>query len=69
MLTDLDVAARDGVLRAQYSILYGAVALIFLISGMQITREKLISHITSWRLHLITQVMSFLITPGLILGE
>ena len=63
-----DIAATGGVIKSQYSILYGAVILIFFISGLQVTTEKLVKHSTSWRLHVITQAMSFLIIPGIILG-
>ncbi|KAL3426993.1 sodium/bile acid cotransporter [Phlyctema vagabunda] len=58
-----DVAKHDGIIKSQYTILYGAVAIIFLISGLQISNEKLAKHLSSWRLHLITQIISFLITP------
>jgi hypothetical protein len=68
LIRQLDVAAHGGVLKSEYSILYGVVAIIFLISGMQITRDKLVSHLTSWRLHLYVQGISFLLIPGIILG-
>ncbi|RYP08279.1 hypothetical protein DL764_002013 [Monosporascus ibericus] len=38
------VAAKGGAIRSEYSILYGAVALIFLINAMQLSPEKLREH-------------------------
>ncbi|RYP25456.1 hypothetical protein DL767_008374 [Monosporascus sp. MG133] len=39
------VAAKGGTIRSEYSILYGAVALIFLINAMQLSPEKLREHV------------------------
>ena len=57
------VAAHGGIIRSQYSILYGAVALIFLVSGLSIAGKKLLVHALNWRLHLIVQGTSFLLAP------
>lgn len=57
------VAAHGGVIRSEYSILYGAVAVIFLISGLSIAGKKLLVHAGNWRLHLIVQGASFLLCP------
>jgi sodium/bile acid cotransporter 7 len=59
-----NVASPGGYLRAEYTILYGAVALSFLISGMNISKEKFIKHLLNWRLHLLVQGTSFLIAPA-----
>jgi solute carrier family 10 (sodium/bile acid cotransporter), member 7 len=61
-----NVAKHGGVIRSEYSILYGAVAIIFLISGLSIQRQKLIQHALNWRLHILVQVTSFLVFPALI---
>ncbi|GME46248.1 putative sphingosine-1-phosphate lyase protein [Neofusicoccum parvum] len=57
------VAAHGGTIRSEYSILYGAVAVIFLISGLSIAGKKLLVHAGNWRLHLIVQGASFLLCP------
>ncbi|KAF2090472.1 hypothetical protein K490DRAFT_36028 [Saccharata proteae CBS 121410] len=57
------IAAHGGVIRSQYSILYGAVALIFLISGLSISSHALLIHALNWRLHLLVQGASFLLAP------
>ncbi|KAH6660809.1 sodium/bile acid cotransporter [Truncatella angustata] len=62
-----NVAAKGGVIRSEYSILYGAIALIFFINGMQLSPEKLKQHITNWRLHIIVQGIGFIIIPILML--
>lgn len=61
-----DVAKSGGTIRSQYSILYGAVGYIFLISGLSIPREKLVVHLTNWRLHVLVQGMSFLVAPAIL---
>ncbi|KAJ9134432.1 Sodium/bile acid cotransporter [Pleurostoma richardsiae] len=58
-----NVAAHGGIIRSQWSILYGAVAFIFLVSGLQLPREKLRRNLTNWRLHAITQGVSFVLIP------
>ncbi|OQE86110.1 hypothetical protein PENNAL_c0022G03370 [Penicillium nalgiovense] len=63
-----DVAKHGGTIRSEYSIMYGVIAIIFLISGLSIPRQKLISHVLNWRLHLIVQGISFLFIPALVLA-
>lgn len=62
-----NVAAHGGIIRSEYSILYGAIALIFFINGMQLSPQKLREHITNWRLHIIVQGIGFIIIPVIIL--
>ncbi|OJD31899.1 sodium bile acid transporter family protein [Diplodia corticola] len=57
------VAAHGGVIRSEYSILYGAVAVIFLISGLSIAGTKLLVHAGNWRLHCVVQGASFALCP------
>ncbi|KAJ5812998.1 sodium bile acid cotransporter [Penicillium robsamsonii] len=63
-----DVAKHGGTIRSEYSIMYGVIAIIFLISGLSIPRQKLISQVLNWRLHVIVQVISFLFIPALVLA-
>ncbi|PYH73278.1 uncharacterized protein BO88DRAFT_400917, partial [Aspergillus vadensis CBS 113365] len=63
-----NVAKSGGIIRSEYSILYGAMALIFLISGLSVPREKLIIHLLNWRLHVLVQGLSFLVIPAFILA-
>jgi hypothetical protein len=65
----LDVAAHGGVIKSEYSILYGAVAVIFLVSSLQLSYDKLRQNATNWRLHIITQGTSFLLIPAIQLGK
>ncbi|KUI59203.1 hypothetical protein VP1G_06447 [Cytospora mali] len=58
-----NVAATDGVIRSEYSILYGSVAIIFLVSGLQLSPQKLRHNLFNWRLHIITQGISFVVIP------
>lgn len=65
MLTDhpVDVAARGGVIRSEYSILYGGIGLIFFINGMQLSPAKLKEHSTNWRLHIVVQGINLVLIP------
>lgn len=63
-----NVAKHGGIIRSEYSVLYGAVAIIFLVSGLSIPRQKLVQHALNWRLHVLVQVMSFLVFPALIIA-
>ncbi|EER42098.1 solute carrier [Histoplasma capsulatum var. duboisii H88] len=63
-----EVGKHGGIIRSEYTILYGAVALIFLISGLSIPKDKLLQHMLNFRLHLKTQGISFLVMPAIITG-
>ncbi|KAJ6164817.1 hypothetical protein N7470_003489 [Penicillium chermesinum] len=63
-----NVAKHGGVIRSEYSVLYGVIAIIFLISGLSIERRKLFLQLLNWRLHLTVQVTSFLFIPALVLA-
>lgn len=63
-----DVAKHGGTIRSEYSVLYGAIAVIFLISGLSIPRQKLFTQFLNWRLHLVVQIISFLFIPALVLA-
>ncbi|KAK2605296.1 hypothetical protein N8I77_008145 [Diaporthe amygdali] len=58
-----DVASKGGIIRSEYSVLYGSVAIIFLISGLQLSPEKLRKNLSNWRLHILTQGISFILIP------
>ncbi|KAH6888570.1 putative sodium bile acid cotransporter [Thelonectria olida] len=62
------VARHGGVIRSEYSILYGAVAFIFLVSGLQLAPDKLRKNVTNWRLHIIVQGISFAVIPAIVLA-
>ncbi|KAI0202751.1 sodium bile acid symporter [Astrocystis sublimbata] len=57
------VAARGGIIRSEYSILYGGIALIFLINGAQLSPEKLKEHAMNWRLHIVVQGINLILIP------
>ncbi|KAK8076390.1 sodium bile acid cotransporter [Apiospora phragmitis] len=62
-----NVAARGGIIRSEYSVLYGVIGLIFFINGMQLSPEKLKQHITNWRLHMLVQGIGFITIPIIML--
>ncbi|KAF3942441.1 hypothetical protein ABW19_dt0208040 [Dactylella cylindrospora] len=57
------VAKPDGVIHAEWTIIYGAVIIIFLVSGLSIQTEKLLIHFSNMRLHFTVQGMSYLFIP------
>ncbi|KAI0866807.1 sodium bile acid symporter [Xylaria cubensis] len=57
------VAARGGIIKSEYSILYGAIGLIFLINGAQLSPEKLREHAMNWRLHIVVQGINLILIP------
>ncbi|EED22829.1 conserved hypothetical protein [Talaromyces stipitatus ATCC 10500] len=63
-----NLAKHDGIIRSQDSILYGAVALVFLVSGLSIPRQQLYTHMFNWHLHALVQVTSFLFVPAVVLA-
>jgi sodium/bile acid cotransporter 7 len=44
------------------------VSIIFLVSGLQLSHEKLRMNLTAWRLHIIVQGISFVLIPVIMLG-
>ncbi|CAI5759623.1 unnamed protein product [Candida verbasci] len=61
-------AKQGGMIKAQYSIGYGAVAVIFLISGLSMSSKQLGINALNWRAHFTVLSMSFLITSSIIYG-
>lgn len=63
-----EFAKLGGTIRAQYSIGYGAVAVIFLISGLTMSSRNLWKNALHWRAHFTVLSLSFLITSLIIYG-
>ncbi|OCF75057.1 sodium/bile acid cotransporter 7-B/bile acid cotransporter 7-B [Kwoniella mangroviensis CBS 8886] len=61
-----NVAADGGVIRSEYSIKYGAIAIIFLITGLTLSTKSLYVQLRNWKLHLFTQLFSFLFFPAVV---
>ncbi|KAG9012637.1 hypothetical protein FRB94_005247 [Tulasnella sp. JGI-2019a] len=57
---------RDGPLKAQYTIEWGGIGLIFLITGLSISTEALVKQAKNYRLHLVTQILSFLVFSAVV---
>lgn len=63
-----EFAKQGGTIRSEYSIGYGAVALIFLISGLSMSTKELLANIAHWRAHFTVLSSSFFITSAIIYG-
>ncbi|KAI8986934.1 SBF-like CPA transporter family-domain-containing protein [Pilobolus umbonatus] len=62
------VGKAHGALESQYSIKWGAVIVIFLLSGLGLETSVMIHAILQWRLHLTIQVINFFFLPFLMYG-
>ncbi len=54
---------NGGWIAAQWTIQYGAIAVIFLVSGLSMPLPLLLQHAKSVKLHIVVQGFCFLITP------
>lgn len=61
-------ARSGGLIRGEYSIGYGAVAVIFLGSGLSMKTRDLMKNVLHWRAHLTVLSLEFLITSAIIYG-
>ncbi|SCV05695.1 LANO_0H13146g1_1 [Lachancea nothofagi CBS 11611] len=61
-------ARHGGTIRAEYSIGYGAVAAIFLQSGLSMKTRKLCYNLGNWRAHTSVLTISFLVTSSIMFG-
>ncbi|KAG0690823.1 hypothetical protein C6P40_001083 [Pichia californica] len=61
-------ACKGGLIKSEYSINYGAVAVIFLLSGLSMDTRKLFQMIGCWKSHIFCQMFSFLFTSSIIFG-
>ncbi|KAI7857347.1 SBF-like CPA transporter family-domain-containing protein [Circinella umbellata] len=63
-----DVARKGGYIRAEWSIKWGAVILIFLISGLSLRTRILTQTFMRIRLHLLVQIINLIIIPFFVFG-
>ncbi|ODV93676.1 hypothetical protein PACTADRAFT_45868 [Pachysolen tannophilus NRRL Y-2460] len=63
-----NVARQGGYIKAQYTIGYLAVAIIFFISGLSMKTKQLAVNMANWRAHFTVLTLSFLITSSIIYG-
>ncbi|GAA5991637.1 hypothetical protein JCM11641_000205 [Rhodosporidiobolus odoratus] len=61
-----NVARSGGIIQAQWSIKYLAVAIIFLISGLTLPPRNLWLRAGNWKLHLVCHITSFLLFPTVV---
>ncbi|KAI8147847.1 SBF-like CPA transporter family-domain-containing protein [Fennellomyces sp. T-0311] len=63
-----DVARKGGYIRAEWSIKWGAVIIIFLISGLSLRTRILTQTFMRIRLHLLVQIINLIIIPFFVFG-
>jgi hypothetical protein len=49
-------------INSRYTMSYGAIGIIFFISGLSIPPKTLMENVTKYRLHIIVQVTSYLVS-------
>ncbi|ORY96621.1 SBF-like CPA transporter family-domain-containing protein [Syncephalastrum racemosum] len=57
------VGKTDGAIDAQYTVKWGAVIVIFLLSGLGLEVKVMLRTIVRWRLHLTVQLINFVLLP------
>jgi sodium/bile acid cotransporter 7 len=62
------VGKSNGSIQAQYTVKWGAVIVIFLLSGLGIEVSTMLRTILRWRLHLIVQAINFALLPFVMYG-
>ncbi|KAI9257681.1 SBF-like CPA transporter family-domain-containing protein [Sporodiniella umbellata] len=63
-----NVARKGGYIRAEWSIKWGAVVIIFLISGLSLRTRILAETILRFRLHLLIQIINLFLIPVFVFG-
>ncbi|KAI8834431.1 SBF-like CPA transporter family-domain-containing protein [Chytriomyces cf. hyalinus JEL632] len=63
-----DLGKKGGYIRSEYSVSYGCVMLIFILSGMSLKSKVLLQSLANWKMHLVVQVISLGLTPAIGLG-
>lgn len=62
------VGKTYGSIQAQYTVKWGAVIVIFLLSGLGLDVSVMLRTILRWRLHLIIQTINFILLPFIMYG-
>lgn len=57
------LGTKGGYLKPEYTVKYGAVSVIFLISGLTLKTDDIFNTFTHYKLHLFIQVFTFLVFP------
>ncbi|KAI9199394.1 SBF-like CPA transporter family-domain-containing protein [Polychytrium aggregatum] len=56
---------KNGIIHAEITVKYVAVALIFVLSGLSMKTSVLAKSFLQWKIHLAVQITSFVITPAI----
>jgi sodium/bile acid cotransporter 7 len=62
------VGKANGDIEAQYTVKWGAVIVIFLLSGLGLEVSVMLKTILRWRLHLTVQIINFILLPFVMYG-
>jgi sodium/bile acid cotransporter 7 len=62
------VGKNGGHLRAEYTIKWGAIAVIFLLTGLSLSTRAFLNQALNFHLHIVTQFISFIIFSAVTYG-
>jgi sodium/bile acid cotransporter 7 len=62
------VGKNGGTIRAEYTVKWGGIALIFLLTGLSLSTKAFLNQALNWHLHLVTQFISFLVFSAVVYG-
>ncbi|KAF7283167.1 hypothetical protein GWI33_001230 [Rhynchophorus ferrugineus] len=57
------LGSKEGPLKTEYSVKYGAVSLMFLISGFSLKTDSIFHTFQQYKLHLFIQIFTFILIP------
>ncbi|CAG7848603.1 Uncharacterized membrane protein YMR034C [Serendipita indica DSM 11827] len=63
-----NVGKNGGAIRAEYTVKWGAIALIFLLTGLSLSTKAFLNQALNWHLHLVTQIISFFVFSAVVYG-
>lgn len=63
-----NVGRNGGPIRAEYSIKWGAIALIFLLTGLSLSTKAFLNQALNFHLHIVTQFISFIVFSAVVYG-
>ncbi|GIY09370.1 hypothetical protein CEXT_675641 [Caerostris extrusa] len=61
-----EIGAKGGILKPEITVKYGAIFIIFFISGVSLQSKELIAAACQLRVHLVIQIFSLLFIPLLV---
>lgn len=62
------IGKSGGTIHAEWTVKWGAIALIFLLTGLSLSTRAFLNQALNWHLHLATQLISFFVFSAIVYG-